>query len=127
MKNIEIAQILKVTDGVNASSVNLPNNVSLPESRYPEPDFWDSWVEAAHDYIAQSVEGGEFVAYRIACEGGEKVTLVMFSWSQGGFEGAALIDGWAESLAAAAMMWLGKTSADEHGDDHAIREILPIE
>ena len=125
MKNIEIAQILKVTDGVNASSIQLPQGVSLPDSRYPAADLWDSWVNAAYDYLGKSVEGGEFLAYRIEAENGEKVTLVMFSWSQGGFDGAALIDGHAETLEDAAMMWLGDTTADEHGDDHAINEILP--
>ena len=124
MKNIEIAQILKVTDGVNNSTLNLPNGVTLPASRYPAGDFWNSWVNADHDYLGKSVKGGEFLAYRLAAENGEKVTLVMFSYTQGGFD-AALIDGHAESVEAAAMMWLGDTNADEYGDDDPIREILP--
>jgi hypothetical protein len=124
MKNIEIAQILKVIDGVNASIVKLPNDVTLPASQYPAADLWDSWINADHDHIGKSVEGGEFLAYRIEAENGEKVTLVMFSWSQGGYDGACLIDGHAESLEDAAVMWLGDTNADEYGDNHAINEIL---
>jgi hypothetical protein len=124
MKNIEIAQILKVIDGVNASIVKLPNDVTIPASQYPAADLWDSWVNADHDHIGKSVEGGEFLAYRIEAENGEKVTLVMFSWGQGGFDGAALIDGHAESIEDAAGMWLGDTNADEYEDDHAINEIL---
>jgi hypothetical protein len=125
MKNIKIAQILKITDGVNTSSIQLPQDVSLPESQYPAADLWDSWVNADHDYLGKRVKGGEFLAYRIEAENGAKVTLVMFSWGQGGFDGSALYDGHAETLEDAAMMWLGDTNADEYGDDHAINEILP--
>jgi hypothetical protein len=127
MKNIKIAQILKVTDGVNASSIQLPQDVSLPDSQYPAADLWDSWVNADHDYLGKSVEGGEFMTYRIEAENGEKVTLVMFSWSQGGFDGSALVDGHPENIGEAASMWLGDTAVNECEDDHAIHEIYTAE
>ncbi len=123
MSSEEIANILEVTEGVNASTLSLPE-ANLPNKPFAIADTWSAWTNAGHDYLGQSVNGGEFLAYRLTVDSGEKVTLVMFSWSQGGFDGCALVDGHSETLCEAAEMWLGNTAADEYSNDHQIHEII---
>lgn len=117
----QVSELLALTDGVNASSCNLP-----PPHLPGQDTLWERWVDTfsrAGGYLGCRVPGGEFIAYKLSLDG-QPYTLVLFSWTQGGFDGAALVDGHPADMEGAAQMWLGETTLSEHDSFHPIHEIL---
>jgi hypothetical protein len=114
-----ISDFMTISDGVNVSAVQLP----APSAIKPIT-AWETLIGANIPYIGTRVDGGEFLAYKADIDG-KPVSLVFFSWSQGGFDGVVLADGHPASLDEAADIWLGCTTLEEH-EGHPINDVVKM-
>jgi len=91
-----VADVLDFCDGVNATALDLPEPQTDSDEYGQFGSPWEKLVALGDakqiDWLGKSVEDGEFLAYRLMIQE-QPVTLMLFSWSQGGFESVALCDG----------------------------------
>lgn len=116
-----------LSDFSNATALKLPKPAPPRNLGFLDDSPWEAWIKrfdaAPGSWIGQSVSGGEFLAYRLRVEGRD-VTLVLFSWSQAGFDCPALVEGHPKTARQAGEMWLGQTSLQEHAPNHPIYEVM---
>jgi len=120
-----IAELLKATGGVNATSIKLPD-----AKRTDTATVWEQWTEAFQPFTVFEGKDSEFLAYPIHVDG-VPCTFVTISYLQGGFEGSALVAGhygynlsYQEALREAAELWLRDASYYDYDYDHPIVEVL---
>lgn len=121
-----LSDLMAYLGAFNHSCLSLPVPAGAKNNTDRYADTW--WDEAVRwgqshpdrcigDARGESPNCSELIGFRLTVDN-TPVTLVVLSYSQGGFEGCVLVDDHILTLEALVEAWLGDTTASDYVDGH---------